>query len=150
MAEMISSNLYFSSQHSHSLLRFVSWDALHLLEASHFSLNFEALASSILFQLKGETQLTMAASKNVLIWVLTLTSFAIAAHHKTIYKDVVILGGGASGSHAAVRLREDYNKSIIIVEKQANLVCFFPFSSYRLDLCIPPSHPASRLSGKHN
>ncbi|KAN0095050.1 amino oxidase [Hyaloscypha variabilis] len=40
---------------------------------------------------------------------------------RTIYKDVVILGGGASGAHAAVRLREDYNKSIIIIEKQDNL-----------------------------
>ncbi|PMD41025.1 amino oxidase [Hyaloscypha variabilis F] len=40
---------------------------------------------------------------------------------RTIYKDVVILGGGASGAHAAVRLREDYNKNIIIIEKQDNL-----------------------------
>ncbi|KAL0934005.1 amine oxidase [Colletotrichum truncatum] len=35
-----------------------------------------------------------------------------------IEKDVVILGGGASGSHAAVRLREDYNKTVVVVEKQ--------------------------------
>lgn len=39
-----------------------------------------------------------------------------------IKKDVVILGGGASGAHAAVRLREDYGKSVVIVEKQSNLV----------------------------
>ncbi|KAK7744717.1 hypothetical protein SLS62_010137 [Diatrype stigma] len=38
-----------------------------------------------------------------------------------IRRDVVILGGGASGAHAAVRLREDYGKSIVIVEKQGNL-----------------------------
>ncbi|KXH61960.1 amine oxidase [Colletotrichum salicis] len=35
-----------------------------------------------------------------------------------IERDVVILGGGASGAHAAVRLREDYNRTIVIVEKQ--------------------------------
>ncbi|KAH6655669.1 amine oxidase [Truncatella angustata] len=38
-----------------------------------------------------------------------------------IEKDVVIVGGGASGAHAAVRLREDYGKSIVIIEKQDNL-----------------------------
>jgi ribulose 1,5-bisphosphate synthetase/thiazole synthase len=54
--------------------------------------------------------------------IFTLASIAIAADPRTIYKDVVILGGGASGSHAAVRLREDFNKSVIIVEKQDNLV----------------------------
>ncbi|CAJ2501283.1 Uu.00g041360.m01.CDS01 [Anthostomella pinea] len=38
-----------------------------------------------------------------------------------VNKDVVILGGGASGAHAAVRLREDYGKSVIVVENQAQL-----------------------------
>jgi heterodisulfide reductase subunit A-like polyferredoxin len=41
----------------------------------------------------------------------------------TITKDVVIIGGGSSGTYGAVRLREDYNKSIIIVEKEDHLVC---------------------------
>jgi ribulose 1,5-bisphosphate synthetase/thiazole synthase len=40
----------------------------------------------------------------------------------TIEKDVVIVGGGASGSHAAVRLREDYGKSVVVIEKEALLV----------------------------
>ncbi|KAF4122176.1 hypothetical protein GMORB2_7769 [Geosmithia morbida] len=35
-----------------------------------------------------------------------------------IKKDVVIVGGGASGAYAAVRLREDYGKSIALIEKQ--------------------------------
>lgn len=48
---------------------------------------------------------------------------AAAFAKRIIYKDVVILGGGASGAHAAVRLREDFNKSIVLVEKQNNLVC---------------------------
>ncbi|KAF7548325.1 hypothetical protein G7046_g8712 [Stylonectria norvegica] len=34
-----------------------------------------------------------------------------------IQKDVVIIGGGASGAYAAVRLKEDYGKSILLVEK---------------------------------
>jgi hypothetical protein len=59
-----------------------------------------------------------------LTWIFAFVSFAIAAAPRTIYKDVAILGEGASGAHAAVRLREDFNNSIIIVEKQDNLVCF--------------------------
>ncbi|KAK7431941.1 hypothetical protein QQZ08_001560 [Neonectria magnoliae] len=36
-------------------------------------------------------------------------------------KDVVVIGGGASGCHAAFRLREDYGKSILLVEKRSHL-----------------------------
>lgn len=39
-----------------------------------------------------------------------------------IYKDVAIIGGGASGAYAAIRLKEDYGKSIVLVEKEAALV----------------------------
>lgn len=70
-----------------------------------------------------------------LTYAFTIVTLAIAAAPRTIYKDVVILGGGASGSHAAVRLREDFNKSIIIVEKQNNLVCFPDFQICSL---VPP------------
>jgi heterodisulfide reductase subunit A-like polyferredoxin len=42
--------------------------------------------------------------------------------YDTIEKDVVIIGGGATGSHAAVRLREDYNKTVILIEKEPILV----------------------------
>ncbi|KAJ5605153.1 hypothetical protein N7510_010307 [Penicillium lagena] len=38
-----------------------------------------------------------------------------------IYRDVAILGGGASGSYAAVRLRDDFYKSIVLIEKQTIL-----------------------------
>ncbi|TDZ53024.1 Beta-cyclopiazonate dehydrogenase [Colletotrichum trifolii] len=48
----------------------------------------------------------------------TAASIPESAASRVITKDVVILGAGASGSHAAVRLREDYNKTVVIVEKQ--------------------------------
>lgn len=41
-------------------------------------------------------------------------------------KDVVIIGGGASGAYAAVRLRDDYNRSIALIEKQDHLVSIPP------------------------
>lgn len=60
----------------------------------------------------------------------TLGSCASSSLPRIIYKDVAILGGGASGSHAAVRLREDFNKSVIVIENQENLVCISsPLSS---------------------
>ncbi|KAF3356325.1 hypothetical protein VDGD_08210 [Verticillium dahliae] len=51
---------------------------------------------------------------------VTLVS-AAALPDNVIERDVVVLGGGASGAHAAVRLREDYGKSVILVEKKAEL-----------------------------
>ncbi|KAK4442299.1 hypothetical protein QBC34DRAFT_313374 [Podospora aff. communis PSN243] len=40
---------------------------------------------------------------------------------KVINKDVVVIGGGASGAYAAVRLREDYGLTVAVVEKEAQL-----------------------------
>lgn len=34
-----------------------------------------------------------------------------------LYRDILIIGGGASGSYAAVRFQNDFNKSVILVEK---------------------------------
>src|SRR5277367_5498694 len=39
----------------------------------------------------------------------------------TITVDVCIIGGGATGTYAAVRLQEDYGKSVIVVEKTGRL-----------------------------
>jgi len=39
----------------------------------------------------------------------------------TIVRDVVVLGGGASGSYAAVRLK-DFGKTVVVVEKNDHLV----------------------------
>ena len=39
-----------------------------------------------------------------------------------VEKDVAIIGGGASGTYAAVRLREDFGVSVVVVEKEDHLV----------------------------
>ena len=39
-----------------------------------------------------------------------------------IQKDVAIIGGGASGAYSAVRLREDFDLSVVLIEKEAILV----------------------------
>lgn len=39
-----------------------------------------------------------------------------------VVKDIAIIGGGAAGAYAAVRLRDDYGKSIALVEMQGKLV----------------------------
>lgn len=44
------------------------------------------------------------------------------AAEDVIIKDVAIIGGGASGTYAAVRLREDLDTSIVIVEQEDSLV----------------------------
>lgn len=54
---------------------------------------------------------------------------------ETIQKDIVIVGGGAAGSHAAVRLREDYNKTVIVVEREAKLVSTVELS-YNIQLAM--------------
>lgn len=48
------------------------------------------------------------------------------AKPKPVYHevDVAIVGGGATGAYAAVRLREDYKKSVLVIEKQNRLVSF--------------------------
>jgi len=45
---------------------------------------------------------------------------------KVIERDVAIIGGGASGSYSAVRLKEDYNLSVVVVEKDNILVSSLP------------------------
>lgn len=38
-----------------------------------------------------------------------------------IEKDIAIIGGGASGTYAAVRLREDLKQTIVVIEKEDHL-----------------------------
>lgn len=65
-----------------------------------------------LCQLLISAALTYAAS-------IDESSFAAA---DIITKDVAIIGGGASGTYAAVRLREDLKKSIVVIERENRLV----------------------------
>jgi hypothetical protein len=60
----------------------------------------------------------------ILLWALIFSGVAIAGQYPLpiLHKDVVILGGGASGTYAAVRLREDYGKSVLLVERESILV----------------------------
>jgi ribulose 1,5-bisphosphate synthetase/thiazole synthase len=53
---------------------------------------------------------------------------AAAGCTRVITKDVAIIGGGASGAHAAVRLREDFGKSVVVVEKADRLVNFHSYN----------------------
>lgn len=55
---------------------------------------------------------------------LAATAAASTLKHETIYRDVVVVGGGASGSHAAVWLR-DHGASVAVVEKASQLVSTF-------------------------
>ncbi|KAI8800036.1 hypothetical protein BJ742DRAFT_843233 [Cladochytrium replicatum] len=40
---------------------------------------------------------------------------------KTIEKDLVVVGGGGSGIYPAIRLRDDFKKSVLIVEQKGRL-----------------------------
>lgn len=50
-------------------------------------------------------------------------SLEVADYHieDVIVRDIAIIGGGASGTYAAVRLQQDFNKSIILVEHSESL-----------------------------
>jgi ribulose 1,5-bisphosphate synthetase/thiazole synthase len=67
---------------------------------------------------------TSWVSLSIFLYALTSSQLVIAGQYPlpVLNKDVVILGGGASGTYAAVRLREDYGKSVFLVEQEAILV----------------------------
>ncbi|KAK3388354.1 hypothetical protein B0T20DRAFT_365082 [Sordaria brevicollis] len=58
---------------------------------------------------------------------LVVASFSGVTHAttvkapKVINRDVIVIGGGAAGSHAAFRLQQDYNKTVVLIEKEAIL-----------------------------
>lgn len=66
----------------------------------------------------------------ILISLLVASTFGASAaiepengaSETVINVDVAVLGGGASGAHAAFVLREDFNKTVVLVEKQGRLV----------------------------
>ncbi|KAJ3541897.1 hypothetical protein NM208_g4391 [Fusarium decemcellulare] len=64
----------------------------------------------------------MAKLIQSLVSLLATASVAATADYSSVIeRDVVIVGGGASGAHAAFRLREDFGKSIILIEKEDRL-----------------------------
>ncbi|KAM0347194.1 hypothetical protein ACHAO7_011293 [Fusarium culmorum] len=61
-------------------------------------------------------------SKTLFVFFTYLAGTALAKpkpDHQEV--DVAIIGGGATGSYAAVRLREDYGKSVLVIEKENRL-----------------------------
>lgn len=67
----------------------------------------------------------MSSLKTASLWVMIAAVTGQATGFElpdVLFKDVVIIGGGASGAYAGVRLRDDYSKSVAIVEIQDRLV----------------------------
>lgn len=60
---------------------------------------------------------TLALTKEDADFTLHSTSFS---SDDTLYRDVVVIGGGSTGTYTAVRLR-DYNKTVAVVEKKGFL-----------------------------
>ncbi|KAH8651390.1 hypothetical protein BX600DRAFT_473490 [Xylariales sp. PMI_506] len=77
--------------------------------------------------------------KKALLWPIALLSLASGIdakpcsrhgkHHTATAPpaagptvDVAIIGGGASGTYAAIRLAQDYNLNVAVIEQQGRLV----------------------------
>lgn len=75
--------------------------------------------------LSGVFQLQAMRHTALSVLILALLIVAVGAVEnaalEVINRDVVIVGGGASGAHAAVKLR-DMGKSVVLVEKRDILV----------------------------
>lgn len=56
----------------------------------------------------------------VILPALGLVSTTIATYGETIESDVAIIGGGSSGTYAAVRLQQ-MGKTVTVIEKQGQL-----------------------------
>lgn len=88
-----------------------------------------------MFVMKPSTSLLLALS--ALSGVSTASTncekrTSSSAATETIDVDVAIIGGGATGAYAAVRLRDDYQKKVLVIEKANRLVsllfCLFHLS----------------------
>ena len=64
---------------------------------------------------------TLVAAGGIAAATITIDETAFAPED-IITKDLAIIGGGASGTYAAVRLREDLDTSIVLIEKTDHLV----------------------------
>lgn len=62
-----------------------------------------------------------------------------------IVKDITIVGGGASGTYAAIRLQEDFNRSVVVVEREKTSggrthTYYDPISSSTIELGVVAFH----------
>jgi ribulose 1,5-bisphosphate synthetase/thiazole synthase len=67
----------------------------------------------------------MLSLRTAILWLIVAVATGQATGFElpnVLVKDVVIIGGGASGAYAGVRLRDDFGKSVAIVEMQDRLV----------------------------
>lgn len=67
----------------------------------------------------------MLSLRRAILWLIVAVATGQATGFElpnVLVKDVVIIGGGASGAYAGVRLRDDFGKSVAIVEMQDRLV----------------------------
>lgn len=53
---------------------------------------------------------------------LDMALAAAQATEDVLEVDVAIIGAGATGGYAAVRLREDFKKSVVVIEKSNRMV----------------------------
>lgn len=76
----------------------------------------------------------MASLKHSLTHVGGFLAVRNSTNSTVVHTDVVVIGGGASGSHAAVRLT-DYGQDVIVIEKQSNLVSVLNCKKLRTQRC---------------
>ena len=97
----------------------------------------------------------MSLFSKALVSLLATASLATTAAAATcspvLKKDVVIVGGGASGAHAAVRLREDLGQSIVLIEKEAILVslCYESIQAMASASCFRGQQLIPQFKGGH-
>lgn len=73
--------------------------------------------------------------RGICVCLALVLAFGAVAAVQTVVRDVVIVGGGAAGAHAAVWLR-DHNKSVAVIEKRNKLVLTPRYSSCNLQAWI--------------
>ncbi|KAK4243123.1 beta-cyclopiazonate dehydrogenase [Corynascus novoguineensis] len=63
----------------------------------------------------------MAISFKVAGGILAAAVASKACASQVIQRDVAIIGGGASGAYAAIRLKEDFDQSVVVIEKAGRM-----------------------------
>lgn len=71
---------------------------------------------------RGTLDNMLSVTTSIFGLLATVPLAAAGSSPNVLYKDVVVVGGGASGAYAAVRIRDDFGKSIALIEKQDILV----------------------------